>query len=84
MATIPRRGAAKALAAALLLLALLAPLSARSADPPGRRGPGVASYEQRSSAEKTSRSRYRRLEVASAILIILGGGAAIYWAIRKK
>jgi hypothetical protein len=31
-----------------------------------------------------SRSRYRDLEVASLVLIIIVGGAAILWAVRKK
>jgi hypothetical protein len=46
--------------------------------------PGAASYEERSAAEKMSRSRYRDLEVASLVLIVVGGGAAILWAVRKK
>jgi hypothetical protein len=41
-------------------------------------------YEQRASAEKRSRSRYRRLEVASAVLIIAAGSAAILWVVRRK
>ncbi|NJD63072.1 MAG: hypothetical protein FIA93_10210 [Deltaproteobacteria bacterium] len=45
---------------------------------------GAATYEKRSEAEKMSRSRYRDLEVASLVLIVVGGGAAILWAVRKK
>jgi hypothetical protein len=45
---------------------------------------GAATYEERSKAEKMSRSRYRDLEVASLVLIIVVGGAAILWAVRKK
>jgi hypothetical protein len=44
----------------------------------------ASTYEQRASAEKRSRSRYRRLEVASAVVIIAAGGAAILWVIRRK
>lgn len=46
--------------------------------------PRAATYEERTAAEKTTRSRYRRLEVASLVLIIVVGGAAILWAVRKK
>ncbi|HEY7528288.1 MAG TPA: hypothetical protein VH660_03990 [Candidatus Deferrimicrobiaceae bacterium] len=45
---------------------------------------GAATYEKRSAAEKMSRSRYRDLEVASLVLIVIAGGAAILWAVRKK
>jgi len=45
---------------------------------------GAATYEERSEAERMSRSRYRDLEVASFVLIIVVGGAAILWAVRKK
>lgn len=45
---------------------------------------GAATYEERTAAEKKTRSRYRRLEVASLVLIVVVGGAAILWAIRKK
>ena len=43
-----------------------------------------STYEMRQVAEKTSRSRYRVLEIASLVLILGAGGAAILWAIRRK
>lgn len=71
----------KAFPAALVLLLFLLPPSARAAEPP----PAPAgSYEQRAAAEKASRSRYRDLEVASLVLILVGGGAAIIWALKRK
>ena len=78
------RGAARAIAAALLLVPLLCARPSAGAASPGAQTTGPPSYEQRASAEKTTRSRYRRLEIASAILIVAAGGAVIYWAIRRK
>lgn len=45
---------------------------------------GARSFEQRAAAEKTTRSRYRRLEVASLVFILACGGAAILWAVRRR
>lgn len=46
---------------------------------------GTAStFEERQAAEKTSRSRYRDLEVASLVLIVAVGGGAILWAVRRR
>lgn len=45
---------------------------------------GAAAYEERAAAEKMSRSRYRRLEIASLVLILAVGGAAILWAARRR
>jgi hypothetical protein len=47
-----------------------------------RRGPSV--YENRARTEKTTRSRYRRLEVASAVLIIAAGGVTILLMGRRR
>jgi hypothetical protein len=41
-------------------------------------------YEDRATAEKMSRSRYRGLEVASLVVILVAGGAAIFWAVRRR
>lgn len=68
--------------ALLLCLALWTPPILQAAPDNARRAP--PNYAERSEAEKTSRSRYRNLEVASLVLIILVGGAAILWAVRKK
>jgi hypothetical protein len=45
---------------------------------------GAATYEERAAAEKKTRSRYRRLEVASLVLILAAGGAAVLWAVRRR
>lgn len=45
---------------------------------------GARAYEERAAAEKTTRSRFRRLEVASLVLILAAGGAAIFWTVRRK
>lgn len=73
-------------AAVLVALLLGAALPGAIADSGSRDGaqPDAPTYEERAKAEKTSRSRYRRLEVASAILIIAAGSAAILWVIRRR
>jgi len=45
---------------------------------------GATAYKERAAAEKDTRSRFRRLEVASLVLILVAGGGAIIWAIRRK
>ncbi len=45
---------------------------------------GAGTYEKRADAEKSTRSRFRRLEVVSLVLILAAGGAAIFWAVRRK
>ncbi|HSL91983.1 MAG TPA: hypothetical protein VK863_04980 [Candidatus Limnocylindrales bacterium] len=72
-----------AILAFLMCLALGAPPPLQGAEDNARRG-GPSTYEERSAAEKMSRSRYRDLEVASLVLIVIVGGAAILWAVRKK
>ena len=69
--------------ALLVGLVLWAPPALQGAPDNARRG-GSTTFEERSAAEKMSRSRYRDLEVASLVLIVIVGGAAILWAIRKK
>ncbi len=76
---IPMKSAIPAL---LLCLALLVPPPLRGAT--DNSPLGAATYQERSAAEKMSRSRYRNLEVASLVLILLVGGGAIFWAVRKK
>lgn len=46
--------------------------------------PATSTYRERATAEKATRSRYRNLEVASLVLILLVGGGVIIWAVRKK
>ena len=65
----------------LLVLALLAPVSARGAD---NVPAGGATFEQRAAAEKATRSRYRDLEVGSLVFILVAGGGILFWAIRRK
>lgn len=69
--------------ALLVCLALGASPALPGAADNARRG-GPSTYEERSAAESMTRSRYRNLEVASLVLIVVVGGAAILWAIRKK
>jgi hypothetical protein len=45
---------------------------------------GAIAYQERAAAEQNSRSRYRRLEWASLVLILAAGGVAIYWAVRRR
>lgn len=70
------------------LLALSVFLALWGASPePGRAdnvSRGTATFEERAAAEKMSRSRYRDLEVASLVLILIVGGGAILWAVRRK
>jgi len=73
-------GAGRALSALLLALCLLFSLPSSAATDNGKAG----MYEDRATAEKMSRSRYRDLEVASLVVILVAGGAAILWAVRRK
>jgi hypothetical protein len=77
-------GAGRALSALLLLLCLflclLFPLASPAATENGKTG----TYEDRATAERMSRSRYRDLEVASLVVILVAGGAAILWAVRRR
>jgi len=54
----------------LLLFFLLVALPPSAATDDGK----VATYEDRATAEKMSRSRYRGLEVASLVVILVAGG----------
>ncbi|MGA6993730.1 MAG: hypothetical protein WBX50_07515 [Candidatus Deferrimicrobiaceae bacterium] len=45
---------------------------------------GARAYQERAAAEQNTRFRYRRLEWASLVLILAAGGAAIFWAVRRK
>lgn len=67
-------------AAGAILLCLS--VSAHAASPDN--GSAAATLEQRAAVEKASRSRYRDLEIASLVLILAGGGAAIWWTLRRK
>jgi len=73
-------GAGRALSALLLALSMLFPLPSHAATDTGKTG----TYEDRATAEKVSRSRYRNLEVASLVVIVVGGGAVILWAVRRR
>ena len=77
----PRRfGAGRVLSAVLLVLCLLLSLPSSAATDNGKAG----TYEDRATAERMSRSRYRDLEVASLVVILVAGGAAILWAVRRR
>ncbi len=41
-------------------------------------------FQQRAAAEKESRSRYRDLEVASLVFILVAGAGILFWAVRRK
>jgi hypothetical protein len=71
-----------AIALLFLFLSLMtAPLlTARAKNVTG----GAKAYHERAAAEKTTRSRFRRLEWASLVLILVAGGAAIFWVVRRK
>jgi hypothetical protein len=73
-------GAGRTLSALLLALCLLLSLPSSAATDNNRAG----TYEDRAIAEKMSRSRYRNLEVASLVVILVAGGAAILWAVRRR
>ena len=71
---------AAVLAAAVLALFLLFASPSRAAMDNG----GEPTYEDRAAAEKMSRSRYRKLEVASLVIIFVTGAGAAYWAMRRR
>ncbi len=71
-----------ALAAVLLALCILAPPPLGASPDNARRADRT--YEERATAETQSRSRYRDLEVASLVLILVVGSAAILWAVRRR
>jgi hypothetical protein len=73
-------GPRSALSALLLALCLLLSMPSSAATDNGKEG----TYEDRATAEKMSRSRYRNLEVASLVIILVAGGAAILWAVRRR
>ena len=72
--------AGRILSALLLALCLLLSLPSSAATDNSKAG----TYEDRAIAEKLSRSRYRDLEVASLVIILVAGGAAILWAVRRR
>ncbi|MHB1025424.1 MAG: hypothetical protein ACYC24_06900 [Desulfobacteria bacterium] len=73
-------GAGRALSALLFALCLLFPPPSSAATDNSKAG----TYEDRATAEQMSRSRYRDLEVASLVVILIAGGAAILWAVRRR
>lgn len=70
--------------AAALLLVLVTLFPAAPETMAGSPSRDTRSFEERATAERTSRSRFRRLEVASLVLILVCGGAVTLWAIRRK
>ncbi len=75
-----RARAAWFLAAAFfaLFLLLASPFPAAADDG------GEITFEDRAATEKMSRSRYRKLEVASLIIIFAAGAGAAWWAVRRR
>jgi len=78
--TLARVGPAVALPVLLLALCLLLFSPASAATDNSNSG----AFAERAAAERMSRSRYRNLEVASLVVILVAGGAAIYWAVRRS
>lgn len=76
------RGAARAAVAVLFLLFALAAAPSPSARPDVART--AKAYAERATAEHSARTRFRRLEIASLVLILIAGGAAILWTVRRK
>ena len=74
------QGPAIALAVLLLSLSLVLVFPAVAATDNAKAG----TFEERAAAERMSRSRYRNLEVASLVVILVAGGGAIYWAISRR
>ncbi len=73
-------GAKRAISALLLALCLfLTPQPSFTAD-----NSRTATFEDRAIEERMSRSRYRDLEVASLVVILIAGGGAILWAVRRR
>jgi hypothetical protein len=68
------------LAALLLLLALFFAMPAAAATDNGK----AATFEDRAAAERMSRSRYRDLEVASLVVILVAGAGAVLWTVRRR
>lgn len=77
---LPAASAVRLLSALLLAVCLLFSLPSSAATENDKAG----TYEDRAIAEKMSRSRYRDLEVASLVVILVAGGAAIIWAVRRR
>ena len=72
--------AGSVLSVLLLALCLLLCLPSSAATDNSKEG----TYEDRAIAEKMSRSRYRDLKVASLVIILVAGGGAILWAVRRR
>ncbi|GAB4230918.1 MAG: hypothetical protein OHK0028_05590 [Deltaproteobacteria bacterium] len=80
----PRCRAGRTLSAVLAAFFLVL-LPCFSLSPAANAEDGKApTFEERKEAEKSSRSRYRDLEVASLVIILVAGGAAILWAVRRR
>jgi len=75
-------GYAQAIALPALLLALCLLLFSPASAATDNSNSGA--FAERAAAERMSRNRYRNLEVASLVVIMVAGGAAIYWAVRRR
>ncbi|MEW6719568.1 MAG: hypothetical protein AB1346_03870 [Thermodesulfobacteriota bacterium] len=73
-------------AGALAALALFLFLCLLPGPPPcaAKDGGPESSFEDRAAAEQLSRSRYRKFEVASLVIIFAAGAGAVFWAVRRR
>ena len=78
-----RRGRFGAAVASLLLVLTLVTPTARPARADNV-ATGTRAFQERTAVEKSARSRFRRLEITSLVLILIAGGAAILWAVRRR
>ena len=76
----PGRETPGALPTLFLALALLLAAPAPAATDNGK----AATFEDRAAAERMSRSRYRNLEVASLVVILVAGAGAVLWTVRRR
>jgi len=75
-------GARAARAIAALALALL--LLFVSHSPAAVKNSKELTFEDRTAAEKASRSSYRKLEITSLVVIFIVGAGAVYWVMHRR
>ena len=71
-------------ARALSVLAFALIISSASQSPAAVKSNTEVTFEERAAAEKASRFVYRRLEIASLVVIFTAGVGAAYWAASRR